>query len=322
MLERKHWLNRSSILPLLHEAIETVERTITNRLDVRGELERAEPIITTVLMESLERSLDSVSNNLRDLQESRTNQPAVSRFEFTICDMQPGNRDVLGADVAFVFRTRWDNEFTSKRGILLQAKRLGPMAARTRRQLDQETRRNYGVSLEEWEDFVMHVGFRRLPRPPRARIPLAFLSPWLVANDERLFGDFSIDTKQLDYLLSNVVSSYYLFYDFPDQHLMLPCVQALTIKGLVDGINGSDVSRASVFRHAMSLTELLVQEFIGCRIGEWNHSFEQLEHIADQRRVGPVETPQGDFNVHAYNVSFIVLLDMTLLPSATYESEQ
>jgi hypothetical protein len=323
MLERKHWLSGSSFLPLLNEAVQSVERDISDRLDRRGELDRPEPTITTVLIENLQARLDAVRGNLRDLQNFRANQPAVSRFDFTVCDMQSGNRDVLGADLAFIFRTRWQNEFITRRGILLQAKRLGPLSQRTIRRLDEESRRVYGMPLEAWEEMYWHMVPRRFRVPPlrRARAPWPYLPSMLATSAEDIvLGDFPIDTDQLDFLLSHVVSSYYLFYDYPIPHMTLPCVQALTIKGLVDAGRSSDIYRSSVLRHAMPLTELLVHEFVGCRIGEWNWSFAQLEAIADQNRVGPIETPQGDFNVHAYNVSYTVVMEITLIPSP-YEAE-
>lgn len=323
MLDRKHWLKGSSFLPLFHEAVEAVERTIADRLDRRAELERPEETITTILIESLQHRLEGVKRNLQDLQQYHPNQPAVSRFDFAICDMQSANRDVLGADFAFIFRVRWDNELISRRGILVQAKRLGPLSQRTIRRMDQEFRRVCGVGLDElWEAYSDLPRSFRVPPLSRARIPwLHFPSMLAAIPDDAVFGSFSINIDQLELLISNVVSSYYVFYDYPLRHMTLPCVQALTIKGLVEAARGSEISRSAVLRHSMSLTELLAYEFVGCRVGEWNSSFSQLERIADQNRVGSIDTPQGDFNVHAYNVSYVILVEIVLLPSP-YETEQ
>lgn len=322
MTQGNHWLAGTSFLSLFGEAIEGTEKALADRLDRRGELDRPEDVITTVLIEMLQARLGTVNAALRDLSTSRHNQPAVSKFDFSVCDMRDPKGDALGADLAFIFRVRWDREFTSERGILVQAKRLGPLSSRTIRRLDREVRQRFGISAEEFEDYVRHSlppPFHP-PRLRRARFPWIFWPGLALApSEDAPLGDFPIDQAQLDQLL-DVVSSYYLFYDHPLPHLTLPCIQALTVKGLVDGARTPEIYRASALRHSTSLTDLLVDQFVGCRIGEWNRNFEQLAAIADQKRVGRLDTPQGDFNVHVWNVAFIVLLEITLLPVA-YEGE-
>jgi len=317
----QHWLSGTSFLPLFSEALEGTERLLADRLDRRGELDRPEDVLTTVLIETLQTRLETVNGSLRDLSTSRANHPAVSKFEFAVCDMRDPKGDALGADGAFIFRVRWDREFVSERGILVQAKRLGPLSGRSLRRLEREVQRRYGVSADELEDYIRHYfpPFRP-PRLRRARIPWPLWPAHaLGAHEDALLGDFPVDRKQLNDLLQ-VVSSYYLFYDYPLPHLTLPCVQALTVRGLVEGARSDEIYRASVLRHATSLTDLVVNELVGCRIGEWNQNFQQLAEIADQHRVGRLDTPQGDFNVHVWSVGFVVLLEITLLP-VPYEGE-
>ncbi|QDU68203.1 hypothetical protein [Engelhardtia mirabilis] len=321
MTQDKHWLGGTSFLPLFSEAIEGTEKLLADRLDRRGEIDRSEDILTTILIETLQSRLDTVNGSLRDLSASRPNQPAVSKFDFSICDMRDPKGDALGADFAFIFRVRWDHEFVSERGILVQAKRLGPLSVRTVRRLNREVERRFGVSAEELEGMAHFLpGPFRPPRLRRSRFPWLFWPGLGFAfGEDTPLGDFPIDQKQLDELLQ-IASSYYLFYDHPLPHMTLPCIQALTVKGLVAGGKTSEICRPSAVRHSTSLTDLLVNQFVGCRIGEWNRQFEQLASIADQHRVGGLEGPRGDFNVHVWNVRFVVMLEISLLPEA-YQGE-
>ena len=101
-----HWLSGTSFLALFTEAIEGTEKTLADRLDRRGELDRPEDVLTTVLIETLQTRLETVNGALRDLSTSRPNQPAVSKFDFAVCDMRDPKSDVLGADGAFLLRVR------------------------------------------------------------------------------------------------------------------------------------------------------------------------------------------------------------------------
>lgn len=316
MTENKHWLRGTGFLSLLTGAIEGTEMALAHRL-AAGEVERDEDVLTTVLMETLQERLRTVSAALHDLPTSHPSQPTVSRFDFSICDMRKSGRaDAIGADVAFVLRVRWEPEFVSERGILVQAKRLGPLAERTLQRLDEEAIRYWGIHLTELEDLLSPFLVRG-PLPPRlrrARFPWIYwpLIP-LAGPGGFVLGDFPVDQDQLETLL-HIASSYYLFYDYPVPHLTLPCVQALTVQGLLRGAGGDAVRRDAVLRQSMSLNDLLVHQFVGCRIGEWNSAFAQLAAIADRGRGGRLAVPDGDFQVHVWKVHFVVLLEITLLP--------
>ncbi|MCP4966202.1 MAG: hypothetical protein GY926_13335 [bacterium] len=325
MTAHDHWLQGTSFLSLLHEAVQGAERLLADRMDQRGEIERQEDVLTTVLVEELQRRLETVNGAIRDLSGSREGHPSVSKFDFSVCDMRDPKGDALGADIAFILRVRWDREFTSERGILIQAKRLGPLSDRTLRRIDSETQRQFGITSAEMEDYLLHM-FPVPIRPPslrRARHPWLF---WLGsignAGNGAALGDFRIDKKQLDELVRSAVSSYYLFFDHPVPHLTLPCVQAHTVAGLASAVQGNHIGRLSVLRHATSLTGLLVDEFVGCRIGEWNQQFQQLAEIADQNRIGRLDTPRGDFNVHVWNVRYVVTMEVSLIPISNYGEDR
>lgn len=66
MPANQHWLSGTSFLPLFSEAIEGTERLLADRLDRRGELDRPEDVLTTVLIETLQTKLDTVNGSLRD----------------------------------------------------------------------------------------------------------------------------------------------------------------------------------------------------------------------------------------------------------------
>jgi hypothetical protein len=306
MFDNSHWLNGSAFVSHLKSAIDSAVSEVCDGLDDRKLIDQEEEKLSYNLFSTLTQHLrtlqEAIKSNPGKRQDFSATRPELATFDLSTIDLQ-GKHDIHGADFAFLFRANWGNEFVSKRGILVQAKRINaPRKEQIRLLKDQ-----YGdISDPAFRFPTLQI----METLSQAGLPMRsdFVTAQVLRNGRHV-GEYTIDTDQLTQLLE-VVSSYYLFFDNPISHRTIPCVQALTVKGLCDAKPGKTrtLNRASVLRHAISLSHLLVNELVGCRIGEWNDKFQSLERIAISDSVAPYD---GTI-VTPYSVRYLVDLDITV----------